>query len=57
MWLYMHISFSPTVGYHITSNFGEHRIYMFYSKREAIKRYRDEFHAKGKHIVLIDEVK
>ena len=57
MSLYMWINIAPSMGYCITSNFGSLRIYGFYPKRIAIKRYREEFHAKGKHIILFDETK
>ena len=30
-----------------------HRSYLYYSFREALRRFRDEFHLRHKHIELI----
>ena len=50
--LYMSIRKTVYGAWSIYSNFGYDRDYMGYSKREAIKKYREEFNAKGRHIYL-----
>lgn len=50
--LYMSIRKTVYGAWSIYSNFGYGRDYMGYSKREAIKKYREEFNAKGRHIYL-----
>ncbi len=38
----------------ISSNFGRDMQYLGYSKREAIKMYRESYGLKGKHITVLD---
>ena len=38
----------------ITSNFGSRMRYVWYSKREAVKMYRQQFHAERRHIETYD---
>ena len=52
--LYMFVRRTRSGEYDISSNFGRSILYIFYSKREAIKKYRKEHGLKGKHITTID---
>lgn len=50
--LYMSVRKTLFGSWSIYSNFGYERLYIGHSKREAIKKYREEFNAKGRHIHL-----
>lgn len=52
--LYMVIRKTVYGAWNIDSNFGYSQAYMGYSKRDAIKMYREAYGAKGKHIEVID---
>lgn len=39
-------------GWVITSNFGEKQRYVGYTRKQAIKKYRDTYGMKGKHITV-----
>lgn len=51
----MFVRYTAWAGWSISSNFGHDRQYMGYSKKEAIKMYRELYGVKGKRIKIIEE--
>ena len=52
--LVMFIRYTVWAGWCISSNFGYDRQYQGYTKREAIKMYRELYGMKGKHITVME---
>lgn len=47
----LHGTITKDHGWYIVGvNYFPHRKYLYYTRREAISRYRAEFNLKGKHI-------
>ena len=40
--------------YDISSNFGRNMKYIWYSKRESVRKYREMYGLKGKHLITFD---
>lgn len=52
--LYIFIRRDRCGNYDISSNFGRSMKYIWYSKREAVRKYREMYNLKGKHLITID---